>query len=464
MHVQGRHLKLAAVIPLLCILEAICSVSCIVRIDPSSDIPVRIPVIGHSMLGNGVSVYILANNNTELVTVRCAFRAGDSSTPEQKSGSLLLLYHYLLYSQIFILQQFDQIGAHPSIQFSQENSAIEVVTESENLALATELMSKLIRKPQFSRDRFGAVKNRLIRELELRAVTAMSLGDSAIRAAIYGNEHPLARSGRQLVQKIRGLSLEDIIHDYNEFVGPRNIAVIIAGCTSQVAVNALVNKYMGDWASDAEETPAIPAPAPRRRKAVLLVPRPGQTFSHIVLGGLGLPMGHSDESALAMAAQLIGESIGGRIERLGIARLRMRSTIARFGATGHYSWSIDVPTEKTWLVVAEALGAVTETQTYQIPISRFPSLRAFQVSETAGVFLDRSRTLSSVSELYWNHQPSQYHINKFGAAKYIGLNDVERVLVKYFSPSYLHIAIVADLAAIRDKIPNNLQPSAIHNP
>ena len=433
------------------------------RRTPHVTVDVRLPLFQHIKLDNGLSFYGITDTYVPLVKIRIAFRAGAASVPPGKTGSMLLLYEYLHRSQRKILEQFDTLGASPSFFVDINETAIDVTINATDTPKAMELLSDMLRKPEFDASRFEQIKKRRIAEIQNALRMPSTLSNRALQKSVYGNGHPLSVSGRELLTEMSALRVEDLYHAYEEFVGPENIAIIMAGSISDIQMRALCRKYFGDWKSNAIEAPALLSPQLRLRTAILTIEKPGLQRTYISLGGQGVGAGSDEEYPLRIADQALSGHINGQLQRKGIPCTNGFQINAMHG-TGHFILNCDVKKEKTWEALDEIMSTIFLTQMADFHGSRMSSLRSNQIWNMIGPFQSLGGAISKLSTLFWNHLPDNFYIKSIDTIQQVNKEEVELALHKFFDRERIHIVLVGDPSVFANKNSTRFGPIQLTSP
>ena len=433
------------------------------RRTPHVTVDVRLPLFQHIKLDNGLNLYGITDTYVPLVKIRIAFRAGATSVPPGKTGSMLLLYDYLQSSQRKILGQFDTLGASPSFFVGTHGSAIDVTVNAEDAQKAMELLADMLRKPEFDASRFEQIKNRRIAEIQNTLYIPSEIGGLALLKSIYGDGHPLSVSERGIPTEMNALRVEDLYHAYEEFIGPENTAVIVAGSISDLQTRALCRKYFGDWKSSAHEAPALLSPQLRLRSSILAIEQSGLQRTYISLGGQGVGASSDEEYPLRMADQILNANINWKLQRKGIPCTNGFQMDTMRG-TGHFILNCDVKMEKTWEALDEIMSTIFLTQMEDFPGGVMPSLRNNQIWAMIGPFQTLSGAISQLSTLFWDHLLDNYYIRSLDSIQQVNKEEAEHALHKFFDRERIHIVLVGDPSVFANKSSTRFGPIQVISP
>jgi zinc protease len=415
-----------------------------------------IPYIKRERLPNGLQYFNHEENYLPLTKIRIAFHGGGTALPPEKAGTMALLYDYLVSSQDALLVEFDEIGTSPVFYVGENGSAIDVTVNSMDTEKAFELLSRMLREPQFDLNIFERVKLKHIAGLSESQRTPNESVKTALTRSIYGVEHPLGTLGADISISLQSTKLEDLYHAYREFIGPQDIAVITAGRIDESQAHTLSNKFFGDWRSSAVAAPAVPKLLAIGHANTLFVARTNLRKTYVELGGHGPALGDNDEYAFRMAARVISDKVGRQLRRNN-SSCTERIEIHMFQETGYYSVACSVDREQTWKAAEGIASAAFLSLMENFDGTSMPYLRRSQAWDIVTSFRSSYWTVEKISSIFWNDLADDYYIKSLEKINHVTQADVEHALHKYFRKDQIHIVVMGDpsLAPQSTRRPNS---------
>ncbi len=298
-------------------------------------------------LGNGLTVVVIPDHRTPVVTQMIGYKVGSADETPGKSGLAHFLEHLM----------FKGTSKHPAGQFSQ---TVLKVGGNENAFTSTDYTGYFQRVP---RDQLGTMM-----EFEADRMTGLILKDEnvlperdvvleeynmrvannpdarlteQIMAALYLN-HPYGRPVIGWHQEIEKLDREDALAFYKRFYAPNNATLVIAGDVDEKEVRPMAERTFGQVAPQ----PSIPArrlrpqePTPVAARTVTLadprVEQPSMKRYYLVPSATTAAAGESP--ALDVLAQLMGSGSNSYLYRA----LVIDKPLAVSAGAGYQGTSLD---------------------------------------------------------------------------------------------------------------------------
>jgi len=298
-------------------------------------------------LGNGLTVVVIPDHRTPVVTQMIWYKVGSADETPGKSGLAHFLEHLM----------FKGTSKHPAGQFSQ---TVLRIGGNENAFTSTDYTGYFQRVP---RDQLGTMM-----EFEADRMTGLILKDEnvlperdvvleeynmrvannpearlteQIMAALYLN-HPYGRPVIGWHQEIEKLDREDALAFYKRFYAPNNATLVIAGDVDEKDVRPMAERTFGQ----VPPQPSIPArrlrpqePTPVAPRTVTLadprVEQPSMKRYYLVPSATTAAAGESP--ALDVLAQLMGNGSNSYLYRA----LVIDKPLAVSAGAGYQGTSLD---------------------------------------------------------------------------------------------------------------------------
>src|ERR1700709_1978922 len=225
-------------------------------------------------LGNGLTVVVIPDHRTPVVTQMIWYKVGSADETPGKSGLAHFLEHLM----------FKGTSAHPEGEFSK---TVLRVGGNENAFTSTDYTGyfqrvpreQLARMMEFEADRMTGLilkdenvlpeRDVVLEEFNMRVANNPDARlTEQIMAALYLN-HPYGRPVIGWRQEIEQLSREDALEFYKRFYAPNNATLVIAGDVDVNDIRPLAERTFGQIAPQ----PAIPPRRMRPQEPVPAAPR-----------------------------------------------------------------------------------------------------------------------------------------------------------------------------------------------
>ncbi len=301
-------------------------------------------------LNNGLTVVVIPDRRTPVVTQMIWYKVGSADETPGKSGLAHFLEHLM----------FKGTAKHPQGEFSQ---TVLKIGGNENAFTSTDYTGYFQRVPreqlgrmmEFEADRMTGLvlkdenvlpeRDVVLEEYNMRVANNPDarLGEQ-IMAALYLN-HPYGRPVIGWRHEIEKLNREDALAFYRRFYAPNNATLVIAGDVDAAEIRPIVERTFG-------QIPAQPSIAPRRlrpqepvptapRTVTLADPNVQQTMlRRYYLVPSATTASPQESAALDVLAQLMGSGSNSKLYRA----LVVDRSLAVSASAGYQGTALD-PTQ-----------------------------------------------------------------------------------------------------------------------
>ncbi len=276
-------------------------------------------------LGNGLSVVVIPDHRTPVVTQMIWYKVGSADETPGKSGLAHFLEHLM----------FKGTSKHPPGEFSQ---TVLKVGGNENAFTSADYTGYFQRVPreqlgrmmEFEADRMTGLvlkdenvlpeRDVVLEEYNMRVANNPDARlNEQIMAALYLN-HPYGRPVIGWRHEIEKLDREDALAFYRRFYAPNNATLVIAGDVDAANVRAMAERAFG-------QIPAQPSIAPRRLRPQEPAPTAARTVTladpnveqrmlkRYYLVPSAVTASPQDSAALDVLAQLMGSGSNSQLYR-----------------------------------------------------------------------------------------------------------------------------------------------------
>jgi zinc protease len=237
--------------------------------------------VRHSVLDNGLELFVNANHAVPLATIMVSFRCGAiTQTPE--TAGLFHLYEHLMFAgnatyrtQTAFMAALNRLGvANWNGGTSTEYVNYYITVPSDRLDEGLAFWAAAIRTPLFDPAQFEAEKSVVINEIRGYHTDPSDIfGNAAERRAFAA--YPWRKDVSGPEANIRGASLETIRRIQASWYIPNNAALLVGGDVDPAAVAGLVKRHFGDWKRGPQPPAIAPVHPGYARSFRLVYPDPG---------------------------------------------------------------------------------------------------------------------------------------------------------------------------------------------
>lgn len=417
-----------------------------------------LPKYEKMVLGNGLTVYLMKQDEVPLVDVVAIVKAGAVSDGKaglaQMAASNLLLGTKSLSREAF-QEKLDFIGAQTSTGADLEYSYLNASLASKDIDTVLPLLRDVLINPAFDKTEFEQQKARYLADLERQKESPRAKVGAFFNALLY-QEHAYANNVGGNVESVQSITLENVKDFHSKWFSPKNSAVIVTGDIDPKAMAKKLKKLFGEWkgkAISANVSAELPQPS---ESTVLLVNKSDATESTFVIGGPGIKRSNPD----FVAVSVVNTILGGRFTSWLNDELRVNTGLtygARSGFSankqgGSFTISTFTKTSTTTDAIDLALKTYAKLWQQGIDADTLNSAKSY----VKGQFPPRYETSSDIAFLLGEmfvYDFDESFINTF--TQQVNKLTVERskeVIAKYFPQKNMQFVIIGKADEIREKV------------
>jgi zinc protease len=314
---------------------------CTALAAPSArDAALAAPAVAQFKLANGLSVVVIPDRRTPVVTHMLWYRVGAADEPPGKSGIAHFLEHLMFKGTAKnpagrFSQQLAAIGGQENAFTSNDYTGYFQRTSREHLGTLMEFEADRMTGLVLAEEVIASERNVILEERNQRIENEPSARLSEQVAAAQFLNHPYRKPTIGWRHEMETLNREDALAFYKRFYTPDNAVLVVAGDVNAEEVRALAEKTYGRIERHApigaRVRPQEPPQIAERRVtfADLRVTQPSLQRTYVVPSYTTAKDGEAD--ALDVAAHILG---GGG----GNSRLYRAVVIEQRAATSVGSW------------------------------------------------------------------------------------------------------------------------------
>ena len=424
----------------------------------ASAVDFKLPKYEKMVLKNGLTIYLMQQDEVPLVDVVAIVKAGAVSDTKaglaQVTASNLLLGTKSLDRQAF-QEKLDFIGAQTSSSATLEYTVMSASLASKDIDTVIPILRDALLNPAFDQVEFAQQKSRYLANLERQKESPRSKVGQFFNALLYG-DHAYANSVSGTVDSVQTIELDDVKAFHKQWFSPHNSAIIVTGDIDPKDMAKKLKALFGEWDGEkvlANVSSTLPTPKEAR---VLLVNKSDATESTFLIGGPGIKRSNPD----FVAVSVVNTILGGRFTSWLNDELRVNSGLT-YGARssfssnkegGSFAISTFTKTETTTDAIDLALKTYTRLWEQGIDAATLDSAKAY----VKGQFSPRYETSSDIAFLLaemFVYEFDESFINTF--TQQVNKLNVERsknVIAKYFPKQNMQLVIVGKAADIKESV------------
>jgi zinc protease len=410
-------------------------------------------------LPNGLQVVVVSHHEQPSVTLRLLIKAGASHDPQDKPGVASMTAGLLDQGTATrkaqdIASAIESVGGGIGVGAGNDLTFVNAVVLKNDLPLALDLVSDIVRNPSFSQEELDRIRPQLLSSMQVSYDDADYIADVVIDRLIYGF-HPYGKPAAGTPESAAQITREDLVAFHRANYLPSNAILAIVGDVTADEAFAGVERAFGAWRPAPSAERSFPA-APEPTRRVVVVDKPGAVQTEIRVGHLGIPRNHPDYMALNLAIRILGGEGANRL--YGVLRSDRGLT---------YSASADMEALKhTGAFIAETDTRTEATgQSLRLIVDEFWRLQREQVAARelqgaqdylAGSFPLTIETpgaiaLQVLNQLFYGLDLKE--LEAFRERVYaVTPEEIQRVARKYLKPERLSVVLVGDASKFVDQL------------
>ena len=410
-------------------------------------------------LPNGLQVVVVSHHEQPSVSLRLLVKAGAAQDPKDKPGVASMTGGLLDQGTTTrkaqeIASAIESVGGGIGVGAGDDLTFVNAVVLKNDLSLALELVSDIVRNASFAQDEIDRMRPQLLSSMKVSYDDADYIADVVFDRLVYGF-HPYGRPSAGTPESAAAITREDLVAFHKTHYVPSNAILAVVGDVTAEDAFARVEKAFGSWTASGAAPIVFPDPPPPTRR-VVVVDKPGAVQTEIRVGHIGVPRSHPDYLALNLAIRILGGEGANRL--YGVLRSERGLT---------YSASADMEARQQ----AGAFVAETDTRTeatgqsLRLIVDEFFRLQREQVGSRelqgaqdymAGSFPLTIETPSAIAlqvlnQLFYGLDLAE--LESFRERVYgVTPEEIQRVAKKYLHPDRLSVVLVGDASKFVDQL------------
>lgn len=418
-----------------------------------------VPLYETFNMKNGLKVYLLQYGNIPAINVKLVLNTGKvNETPGQQNYSDMVANAILMgnakYDAETQTNKAFALGTSISASSSNDNTTVEMNILSKDLDAGMELMSAAVLTPTFPKDKMDLL---ISRNIDFNSPTKMDITQLSTVFSnyfIYGLSNPLGRYFHKTqIQKITPA----IIKEYYEFnFTPKNANLIICGSFDIATIKPIIEKYYGGWKSEFGGANGVSLELPSiKKREIGFVNRAGATQCALQWNKIAPAVTDKDQLAFSIANGIFNEVLFKEIREkggktYGISSVQQASKYSNI-------FIVFCSVRKDELINTINLFDKTLSDFNSTPLSENKFKEAVYKRVVSIKKMESPDELSSFyNPLVYNFDKRKNTINDLNA---LTIDDVNKVIKKYFTPNVYKLVISGDETKVSDQLTkiNSLQ-------
>lgn len=426
---------------------------------PAPDAPraFKVPPPTRFTLESGLKVTFVPYGAVPKVLVRLVIRSGSVNEAESQTWiadltGQLLLEGTKTRTATRISQDAASMGGQVAVNTGEDTTAIGGEVLSEFAPMMVDLVADVARNPAFPASELARLKADFLRRLSIAKSEPGQLASEAFRAAVYPNH----AYGRLLpkAEAFQALTLDDAKAFWAANIGSDRATLYVVGVFDAKTTEAAIRKAFAGWAA-ARGAPPAPA-VPSRKRALVVIDRPGASQSTLRLGLPVVDPSHPDYVPLFVTNALLGGSFGSRItsnirEQKGYTYSPFSQLSSR-KKSGLWIQNADVTTVVTGASLKEIDAEIARLRAEPPSAGELKGIENY----LAGTFVLQNSSRGGIAnqlQLLELHGLPDSYLTEFVSRLYaVTPDEVTRIAKTYIKPEEMTLVVVGDRKVVDEQV------------
>lgn len=395
-------------------------------------------------------IFYLADRELPLVDLTILVKAGQVDAAEDQTGLVDLLNRTLISggtesrSPQQLAEALDRSAIDISVNVGEESANIRLSVLKEDWEKGLDFLTQILTRPAFDENIVSVAKSQLMVDLKRQGGDAQSVAmrESAI---LQFAGHPYGRDPLHGLETIPGLQSADLKAFLKKYFVPDNMVVSVSGDISKNQATDSLTLFLARLPQTGAPQRSLPDPQ-KSPPALVLVHKPGQVQSQVILGTASVKRTHPDYWKMNLLVDIFGGSDS-------LLYTRLRDDLGLVYSAGFYQtykWQagmlkgyIGSKADRTGRAIEETITIMRDLQK-EVPPEDFQLKRL----EALNSFVFNVDTPSALVETYGRYRMRNEPIDTLDKIQETYL-DTERdeltdLAGQYLAPEKLQIIVVAD--------------------
>ncbi|NUQ19423.1 MAG: insulinase family protein [Gemmatimonadaceae bacterium] len=411
-------------------------------------------------LSNGMKVVLSRRTAVPVVRLQMILDGGYAADNAAKPGVASMTMQMLDEGTTSrtapqIADQLAALGVNLNAYAQLDVMGVSMSALKDKLDAALPIYSDVVLHPSFPQSDLDRVKQITLANIEQEKVQPFTMGLRVLPLLVYGPDHaygqPLTGSGTE--SSVRAMTRDDLTTFHQAWFKPNHATVVAVGDITMPELTAKLERAFASWKPGEIPAKNVATVAPRARKTVFLLDRPGAEQSYVFAGQLIAPKANADE----IPFQLFNSAFGGAF----VSRINMNLREDKHWSYGSFSFPIDARGQRLWMVMApvqtdktkeslqEAMKELTTViGTKPLTTAEITDAKDREIKTLAGRWETGGAVARALGEIVTYGLPDDYYAtyaDRVRAASDAQVNDAAK---KFVAPDQLVWVVVGDRAKV----------------
>jgi zinc protease len=276
----------------------------------------QLPEIQHTSLYNGLSLWVIPQNDVPIISLKIFVLSGESSSPENLPGLATLTANSISrgvseFSSSEIEEMIEFIGGNLSIEIQPDYSLFSFTFLEEYFDQALDLVSRMLIQPTFIRREIDSMRTAVYYDLLEKSSDADFFAKRQLLQSLFDNHAYKKSTFNEDV--LKNITQKDIASFFYNHYRPNNTLIVFAGNFNINTVFSEVRRFFTRWQRREINHSTPPSPEPQENMKVCFIDTPGAKDATIYMGNIVMPATDPDIFPLLVMNQVLGGTPNSRL-------------------------------------------------------------------------------------------------------------------------------------------------------
>lgn len=411
-----------------------------------------IPTYETFTLKNGLKVYLLQYGKIPAINVKLVLNTGKvNEAPGQQNYSELVSQAILMGNAKYDIEAQSNkafaLGTAIAVSSTNDNTLVQIDILSKDLDAGMDLMSAAVLSPTFPKEKIDMLISQAIDYNSPAKMDITQLADVFSNYSIYTIENPLGRYFyKAQLQKVTPA----IIKEYYDFnFTPKNANLIITGNFDATTIKATIEKYYGTWKSTYSGTNSVSLDLPViKKREIAFVNRSSATQCALQWNKIAPAINEKEQLAFKIANTIFNDVLFKEIREKGGKTYGISSSFKGSKFSNLFAVSCSVRSNELFNTIELFDKTLLDFSTKLIDETTF--------KETVYKLIINVKRMESPAEISSFYDPLIYNFEKrknmINDLNALTLDDVQKVIKKYYTPGIYKLTIAGDESKVTDQL------------
>jgi predicted Zn-dependent peptidase len=413
---------------------------------------VKIPKPDRIVMTNGMTVFMLEDEELPLITIKILIRNGSINDESGKSGTANLVTRLMRtggtakYSAEALDEKLEFISADLGSSAYYEDMELSFSFLSRDLGDCLEILREVLIAPAFPEDKLAKEKDRIMESIRRENDQPDAIASREFRKLLYPN-HPFGNEIHGTTETLAAITTEDLKNFHRKYFTASNMMLGVSGSFKKDEMLARLKANFEGVPAGARQPASSPHLARTFKKSINLINQ-NVAQSVIQFGHLGIERLNPDYFKIIMMNAILGGSSVSRLydqirEKRGLA-YGVFSYFTLSSDTGMFIVDTSTKNESVAQVISIILAEMKEMQNNLVTEEELKNTKEGTLNSFVFRFEDPVRVVSQYMYIEHIGLPDNYLATYRDDIMKVTREDIRDVARKYLNTNDYTLLLVGD--------------------